>query len=192
MRDKTNPSADSRSTFDYQRYLASREWALLKEQVRIRSGGTCERCRNAPYQETHHLTYAHIGNEQIEDLLAVCHDCHAFLSAKSDYDPKAAERRVEINHGWPLVENPKGFDSNAMMCPGCVLSTGTTYAGALHVSATRHIQGRDYPDGAYGHRYGAGIVDFYCEYGHKFSMVFGDHKGAVYLSFERIRHEDIE
>lgn len=30
-------------TFNYQRYLASREWAVLKEAVRRRSGGKCER-----------------------------------------------------------------------------------------------------------------------------------------------------
>lgn len=32
---------------DYHRYMASREWALKREQVKPRADGTCERCFNA-------------------------------------------------------------------------------------------------------------------------------------------------
>lgn len=73
--------------FDYQEYLASREWALLKNMVRQRSGGTCERCHRAPHQSTHHKTYARIGHELLEDLLGVCNPCHEWLSRKRDDDP---------------------------------------------------------------------------------------------------------
>jgi hypothetical protein len=74
--------------FDYKRYLASREWAQRKEALRKRSGGFCERCLWGEYESTHHLTYANIGNEPLEDLLAVCHACHEYLSAKTDRDPR--------------------------------------------------------------------------------------------------------
>ncbi|HEY6363176.1 MAG TPA: hypothetical protein VI585_00155 [Candidatus Binatia bacterium] len=74
--------------FDYKRYLASREWAQRKEAVRKRSGGFCERCLWGDYEATHHLTYANIGNEPLEDLLGVCNACHEYLSAKSDHDPR--------------------------------------------------------------------------------------------------------
>jgi hypothetical protein len=73
--------------FDYQQYLASREWAKRKQAVMGRCGGFCERCLYGEYESTHHLTYKHIGNEPLEDLLAVCNCCHAYLSAKSDVDP---------------------------------------------------------------------------------------------------------
>lgn len=53
---------------EYRVYLASREWALLKEQVRARSGGRCERCPDGAHDQTHHLTYERIGRERIEDL----------------------------------------------------------------------------------------------------------------------------
>lgn len=75
------------SGFDYQRYLASREWALLKEQVRARSGGICERCYRNPHEQTHHVTYARVGHERLEDLQGVCGGCHQWLSAKSPVDP---------------------------------------------------------------------------------------------------------
>lgn len=73
--------------FNYGRYLASREWAVLKVKVRQRSGGICERCRMAPHEETHHVTYERIGRERLEDLQGVCHRCHQFVSGKSDSDP---------------------------------------------------------------------------------------------------------
>ena len=72
---------------EYHRYLASREWALLKEQLRKRSKGRCERCWEGKYESTHHVTYERVGNEALDDLLAVCSACHKFLSGKSDKDP---------------------------------------------------------------------------------------------------------
>lgn len=76
-----------KTDFNYGRYLASREWAVLKAQVRRRSGGNCERCRLSPAKETHHLTYERLGRERLEDLQDVCRGCHAFVSGKTDFDP---------------------------------------------------------------------------------------------------------
>lgn len=75
------------ANFDYQTYLASREWSLLREQVRQRSGDRCEHCVYAKQQAVHHLTYARIGKELLADLMAVCNDCHEFLSGKRAYNP---------------------------------------------------------------------------------------------------------
>jgi hypothetical protein len=86
--------ASASPQFDYQRYLASREWAVLKRMVRERSYGACERCgagRLDPNESNiaavHHLTYERIGHELLEDLLGVCAGCHAWLSGLSDIDP---------------------------------------------------------------------------------------------------------
>lgn len=73
--------------FDYQRYLASREWALKREAVRERSGSRCEHCFRGPQQAVHHLTYERIGREQMTDLMAVCNPCHEWLSGKIEYNP---------------------------------------------------------------------------------------------------------
>jgi hypothetical protein len=72
---------------EYHKYLASREWALLKRQVRERSKGKCERCHDGQFEECHHLTYEHIGWESLDDLQGVCSGCHKFLSGESDIDP---------------------------------------------------------------------------------------------------------
>lgn len=75
--------------FDYQTYLASREWSLLREQVRERSGDRCEHCLMARQQAVHHLTYANIGHESLDDLMAVCNPCHEWFSGKTDVNPIA-------------------------------------------------------------------------------------------------------
>lgn len=73
----------------YSAYLCSREWSVLKEQVRARSGGICERCTINPMDHVHHLTYERKYREELEDLQACCKPCHEFIHAKSDFDPAA-------------------------------------------------------------------------------------------------------
>lgn len=75
------------SDFDYQRYLAGREWAVKREAVRKRSRNHCEHCFLLPQQAVHHLTYERIGHEDLRDLMAVCHSCHEWLSGKSEINP---------------------------------------------------------------------------------------------------------
>ena len=75
------------TTFDYKRYLASREWATKREAVRQRSHNTCERCEILPQCAVHHLTYERIGHELIEDLQAICEPCHLYESGKIPVDP---------------------------------------------------------------------------------------------------------
>jgi hypothetical protein len=91
--------AKKRRGFDYQRYLASREWSLLREKVRSRSHNRCEHCFNAPQQAVHHLTYERIGDELLTDLMAVCHPCHEWLSGKSELNPL-----TELFHVSPALE----------------------------------------------------------------------------------------
>lgn len=109
MRRRVSANDSAGREFDYQRYLASREWALLKEAVKRRASITgeseravCERCESAPVQATHHLTYERIGHEELEDLLGVCRPCHKFLSGKSSDDPLGAlvvESLAEMGDG---------------------------------------------------------------------------------------------
>jgi hypothetical protein len=77
----------------YHAYLASREWALLKKQVRARSGGKCEHCRVAEGTETHHTTYIRKYREKLEDLMHVCRECHEFLSGHGTVDPALRQEK---------------------------------------------------------------------------------------------------
>lgn len=80
----------------YQAYLASREWSVLKEAVKKRAGGYCERCHVNPLDHVHHLTYARKYAERLEDLQAQCKACHEFTHDKSSYDPKKMLRKQPL------------------------------------------------------------------------------------------------
>lgn len=60
----------------YRRHLESPEWAEKRRQVRERSGGRCEisGCKRKA-RHCHHLTYARLGRERLEDLIDLC-DLH--------------------------------------------------------------------------------------------------------------------
>ncbi len=90
-----NPAIKNKTK--YHRYLASRQWAILREAVRVRSCGTCERCRVGDHDATHHLTYESIYDECLDDLIGICQDCHDFLSGKSGGDPLTI---LHQDNGW--------------------------------------------------------------------------------------------
>lgn len=94
---------------EYFRYLASREWTLLKNRLHKRSGGICERCKGAKAAEAHHLTYERIGRELLTDLIHLCSMCHRFLSGKLEFDPidlpyfKDRRALAEVGHlSWEI------------------------------------------------------------------------------------------
>jgi nucleoside 2-deoxyribosyltransferase len=88
----------------YSAYLCSREWSVLKEAVKARSGGICERCLVNPSDHVHHLTYERKYAERLEDLQDCCKQCHEFIHAKSDYDP-ADERPIVLPWRGEIVKS---------------------------------------------------------------------------------------
>lgn len=69
---------------EYEAYLRSSAWATKRRTILARAAGLCELCEYFEPTEVHHITYARIGNEQEDDLLAVCHFCHGLLHGKED------------------------------------------------------------------------------------------------------------
>ena len=49
----------------YHAYLASRAWAEIRNQVRLRARGRCERCAFGIGTSAHHTTYARLYSERI-------------------------------------------------------------------------------------------------------------------------------
>src|SRR5687767_10783881 len=61
----------------YTLYLRSPAWQAKRKLVLARSGGRCERCGCvAKWLDVHHLSYTHLGDEPLEDLMALCRPCH--------------------------------------------------------------------------------------------------------------------
>lgn len=96
---------------EYLKYLASREWAVLREQVRERCDDACERCGSAPMRACHHLTYERIGEEKLEDLQGLCEACHKFASGKTKEDPALSDPcqlRTYADIGMELAGEDEG------------------------------------------------------------------------------------
>jgi 5-methylcytosine-specific restriction endonuclease McrA len=63
-------------------YLQSTAWAKRRALVLQRAAYLCEACGERRASQAHHLTYAHVGNEPLFDLRAICFPCHEKLTAE--------------------------------------------------------------------------------------------------------------
>jgi hypothetical protein len=70
--------------FDYDGYLQTAEWREKRRQVMERDGGLCQGCRKRPAENVHHLTYDHVGEEFLHELIALCRRCHSRLHGHDD------------------------------------------------------------------------------------------------------------
>jgi hypothetical protein len=74
--DKIMNADDSAFWRAYEEYLAGPVWKKKREKILERAGGICEGCRAKPATQVHHLSYEHVGDEFLFELVAVCDDCH--------------------------------------------------------------------------------------------------------------------
>jgi len=104
----------------YQRYLCSREWGELRQKVRDRCNGECERCHKHPMDHVHHLTYIRKYNERLEDLQAICAECHEYVHGSSVVDPaKQTNEVTRILYTWYfyMLDMPLDFDFGLFFAP---------------------------------------------------------------------------
>lgn len=64
-------------TREYSEHLKSAEWAQRRVRRLARSGHQCEACGCRERLHVHHLTYARIYNEDIDDLMTLCQLHHS-------------------------------------------------------------------------------------------------------------------
>lgn len=60
--------------------IRSQRWRHLRKVVFLRDGFECARCGYGPPEVTlhcHHLNYDNVGSESPDDLITLCHICHA-------------------------------------------------------------------------------------------------------------------
>lgn len=65
----------------YDAYLRSPEWRNRRVKVLERDQYLCQACRDRRAVQVHHLTYAHLFNEPIFELVAICVTCHELITA---------------------------------------------------------------------------------------------------------------
>ena len=67
----------------YEGYLRSKAWYQKRKAKLFNADYTCEKCGYCSYKATveipldvHHKTYERLGNEDIDDLMVLCRNCH--------------------------------------------------------------------------------------------------------------------
>lgn len=68
----------------YNAYLESPQWQEKRARVLERDGHLCRAaysaCGSRRASQAHHLTYKHVGDEPLFDLIAVCAACHEHIT----------------------------------------------------------------------------------------------------------------
>lgn len=64
----------------YNDYLCSDEWYEKRQAVLKRDGYLCQGCRIHRASEVHHLSYEHVGDEYMFELVSLCSECHRKLT----------------------------------------------------------------------------------------------------------------
>lgn len=68
----------------YSEYLNSSEWKVKRKKVLKRSGGFCEGCGDNLATDIHHISYKHMGNEFLFELVALCSSCHERIHSEHE------------------------------------------------------------------------------------------------------------
>ena len=65
-----------RTRNEYNQYLKSNHWLLVKLAALIRANFQCESCGKQEHLEVHHKTYERRNEETSEDVMVLCRRCH--------------------------------------------------------------------------------------------------------------------
>ncbi|MBB5623736.1 5-methylcytosine-specific restriction endonuclease McrA [Pedobacter cryoconitis] len=74
------------NAYKYHQYLNSDEWKARRLLVLDRDNNLCQSCKNEKAEDIHHLSYENLYNEPLDDLQALCRECHINLHRKEFLD----------------------------------------------------------------------------------------------------------
>jgi 5-methylcytosine-specific restriction endonuclease McrA len=108
---------------EYKQYLSSDQWLEIRHQILERASWQCEQCLSPVALEVHHLTYDRVGNEDLDDLQCLCHECHsakhpdtAYSVFIRDVDLRRKQYfRVDMGNGVSHGQIDRGVDMFLIM-----------------------------------------------------------------------------
>lgn len=65
---------------EYTKYLTTDKWFQKRKAVLKRDKFLCQSCLLRTATQVHHLTYDHVFNEPLFDLVSVCEECHETIT----------------------------------------------------------------------------------------------------------------
>jgi hypothetical protein len=85
--------------YEFFRLLPAKRAAVMERAKRKSKNGMVPICEmvgcNRVATECHHSTYAHLGHEYLDDLLAVCSKCHHWLH-RHEHPQAANENQFDL------------------------------------------------------------------------------------------------
>ena len=67
-------------------YIRSDKWKQKRKEVLKRDNYFCQSCGSEEHLNVHHMTYKHLGDEDLSDLITVCKDCHQEIHEEYGYE----------------------------------------------------------------------------------------------------------
>lgn len=125
----------------YADYLKSEQWAIRRARVMERAGHRCEGCRERNAIDVHHLTYDHVTQEFLFELVALCRQCHERYHDQTDR-PSAPTWTPRHANSAPA---PKGETS-----VGRDMRARLSQLAAVHRAKTMAKSKDDIPEAAHG------------------------------------------
>lgn len=94
-------SSDLQTMTNYQQYIQSEQWQSIRRRKLTQCAYRCEHCGDNDTLNVHHLTYARVYREELEDLMVLCYRCHASVEAIIEcyrrHDDFTADREKTIS-----------------------------------------------------------------------------------------------
>lgn len=78
------PAPYGKPVDNYEKYLESAHWREIREIRLAIDNHTCQKCGATTNLHVHHKTYARIGDEEFDDLITLCADCHNSVHQKKN------------------------------------------------------------------------------------------------------------
>ncbi len=91
----------------YDAYMRSPQWRLVRAQVIERDKGECRMCGARERLTVHHLTYARIFREWLDDLITLCFHCHEKRHRPISAPAACMPRKKKQNHTCRVIKNRK-------------------------------------------------------------------------------------
>ena len=77
---------------NYEEYLLTEHWKMARDSVLLFWDNRCMICNSEEKIHVHHRTYVRLGDEQMNDLVPLCEECHSLFHDKLPV--------TDINRAW--------------------------------------------------------------------------------------------
>lgn len=98
---------------NYQEYLKSDHWQKTRNKMLEHYNHTCVICGKQERLHVHHISYDRLWQEDFDDLVVLCEDCHSWIHSLKGDVKLATEgfeeemREAYMTHLYPVIEKQR-------------------------------------------------------------------------------------